>query len=129
MFGEEELDFVDIVTRADSYLELVTLAAEQNVPMICQKLQPDLNGQYALRSLRQDLSMEGHFLILNQLWRDILEEIRDIRSALVGVERLLVFEFLDVRDYARIFNVLIQLIPDIARLLVSRFHKLVHAFQ
>ena len=37
MFQQEQPDFVDIVTRPDTHLELVSLAAEHGIPTICQK--------------------------------------------------------------------------------------------
>src|SRR5712671_1606238 len=37
MLDGERLDFVDIVTRADSHLPLVRLAASRKIPAICQK--------------------------------------------------------------------------------------------
>jgi 3-isopropylmalate dehydrogenase len=37
MFDREQLDFVDIATRPDTHLGLVSLAAERRVPVICQK--------------------------------------------------------------------------------------------
>lgn len=37
MLDAERPDFVDIVTRPDSHLELVTQAADRGIPIICQK--------------------------------------------------------------------------------------------
>jgi predicted dehydrogenase len=42
MLDTEQLDFVDIVTRADTHLSLVRLAVERKIPVICQKpIAPD----------------------------------------------------------------------------------------
>ena len=42
MLEVEELDFVDIVTRSSAHLELISLAAEKKLPIICQKpMAPD----------------------------------------------------------------------------------------
>jgi D-apiose dehydrogenase len=42
MLEVEELDFVDIVTRSSAHLELISLAAEKKLPVICQKpMAPD----------------------------------------------------------------------------------------
>ena len=42
MLAREQLDFVDIVTRADQHPSLVHLAVDRNIPIICQKpLAPD----------------------------------------------------------------------------------------
>ncbi len=37
MIQQEDLDFLDIVTDVSGHVELVTLAAEHNLPVICQK--------------------------------------------------------------------------------------------
>jgi len=37
MLDREQLDFVDIVTRADTHLPIVRLAVERKIPVICQK--------------------------------------------------------------------------------------------
>ena len=42
MLDREQLDFVDIVTRAEQHLPLVKLAVERKIPVICQKpIAPD----------------------------------------------------------------------------------------
>jgi predicted dehydrogenase len=67
MFGQEELDFVDIVTRADSHLELVTLAAEQNLPMICQKpVATDWESAAQLVALTEDKAVP---FMVHENWR------------------------------------------------------------
>ncbi len=37
MLDEQQPDFVDIITRPDSHLRLVSIAAEREIPVICQK--------------------------------------------------------------------------------------------
>ncbi len=42
MLKAEDLDFVDIVTRSTTHLELISLAAERGLAIICQKpMAPD----------------------------------------------------------------------------------------
>ena len=42
MLKVEDLDFVDIVTRSTAHLELVSMAAEKSLAIICQKpMAPD----------------------------------------------------------------------------------------
>ena len=52
MLDEHQLDFVDVVTRPDTHLEIVSELASRNLAIICQKpLAPNLEEVHALRDV------------------------------------------------------------------------------
>lgn len=67
MFRNEGLDFVDIVTRPDSHLEMVELAAQNGVAAICQKpMAPDLAGAIAMTERAEKAAIP---LMIHENWR------------------------------------------------------------
>ncbi len=77
----ERIDFVDIVTSAESHAGLVSLAAEQGVAAICQKpLAPTLAA--AARMLA-DCERRGTLLLVHENWRwqAPLRAVRDVLAA------------------------------------------------
>lgn len=67
MFRNEELDFVDIVTRPDTHLDMVKLAAAHRVPAICQKpMAPSLAESAAIVEVAEQASVP---LMIHENWR------------------------------------------------------------
>jgi len=67
MLDSEELDFVDIVTRSPSHLELISLAAKRKLPVICQKpMAPDWE---TARRMVEIAAMRRIPLMLHDNWR------------------------------------------------------------
>jgi predicted dehydrogenase len=67
MFAAEHLDFVDVVTRADSHAELVRLAIEHQVSVICQKpLAPDWETAVEIVRLAEARAVR---LMVHENWR------------------------------------------------------------
>ena len=67
MLDREELDFVDIATRPDTHEELIRLAVERGIPVICQKpLAPDWEG--ALR-IERIVRQSGVPVMVHVNWR------------------------------------------------------------
>ncbi len=67
MFESADLDFVDIVTRPDSHLELVQLACAHRVPVLCQKpMAPDWASAVAMTLAAE---RAGVPLMIHENWR------------------------------------------------------------
>lgn len=67
MFAAERLDFVDIVTPAESHAELVRLAIENQTPVICQKpLAPDWRTAIEIVRLAEAQTAR---LMVHENWR------------------------------------------------------------
>jgi predicted dehydrogenase len=67
MLEAEKLDFVDIVTRADSHVELAGLAARKGIPVICQKpIAPDWPSAV---SLVETMEEAGVRFMVHENWR------------------------------------------------------------
>ena len=67
MLDSEQLDFVDIVTRADTHLPLVRLAVERKIPVICQKpIAPDWSTALAIVDAAES---DGVRLMVHENWR------------------------------------------------------------
>lgn len=67
MLEEERLDFVDIATRVESHLALVSLAAQKGIAVICQKpMAPDWST--ALRMV-ETMEEAGVPLMMHENWR------------------------------------------------------------
>ena len=67
MLDRERLDFVDIVTRAETHLPLVRLTVERGIPVICQKpMAPDWNT--ALEIVRV-AETAGVRVMIHENWR------------------------------------------------------------
>lgn len=67
MLEQAELDFVDIVTRPDTHLELTTLAARHGKAVLCQKpIAPDMNEARRIVTVCRDAHVP---LMINENWR------------------------------------------------------------
>jgi predicted dehydrogenase len=67
LFTEERLDFVDIVTQADSHLSLASLAAMHRVPVICQKpIAPDWQSAVELVKIMEQTATP---FMVHENWR------------------------------------------------------------
>ena len=67
MLSKEQLDFVDIVTRVESHVALVALAAQSGIAIICQKpIAPD--GSAALQ-LVETVERAGVPFMVHENWR------------------------------------------------------------
>ena len=67
MLNEETLDFVDIVTRPDSHLELVEKAAKCRLAILCQKpLAPTFEKAQKIVRIAQDHNIP---FMVNENWR------------------------------------------------------------
>jgi D-apiose dehydrogenase len=67
MLKEADLDFVDIVTRPDTHLELATLAAERGKAVLCQKpIAPDMDEARRIVAVCRDAGVP---LMINENWR------------------------------------------------------------
>jgi len=61
MLDAEDLDFVDIVTRSSAHLELISMAAERGLAIICQKpLAARLGGRLPHRRDFRESSHPAH---------------------------------------------------------------------
>jgi predicted dehydrogenase len=67
MLDRERLDFVDIVTRVDTHLQLVRLALEKRIPVICQK--PIAPGWDAAMQIVSAAESAGVPLMIHENWR------------------------------------------------------------
>ena len=67
LFANEQLDFVDIATHADSHLPLVQLAVERKIPTICQKpIAPDWDRAVKLVEAAESAGVR---LMIHENWR------------------------------------------------------------
>jgi predicted dehydrogenase len=67
MLDREQLDFVDIVTRAETHLPLVLLAAGKKVPIICQKpIAPDWDRAVEIVNAAESAGVP---LMVHENWR------------------------------------------------------------
>jgi len=67
MLHREELDFLDIATRAESHLPLVRLAVSAGIPTICQKpVAPDWDTAVEMVELAESASVR---LMIHENWR------------------------------------------------------------
>lgn len=67
MLDHERLDFVDIVTRAETHLPLMRVAAERNVAVICQKpMAPDWDSAVEIVRIAE---AAGVPLMIHENWR------------------------------------------------------------
>jgi predicted dehydrogenase len=67
MLAATELDFIDIATRPGSHLELVRLAVEQRLPVICQK--PLANTIEDARAIVRLAETSGIPVMVHENWR------------------------------------------------------------
>jgi D-apiose dehydrogenase len=67
MLAKEDLDFVDIATRSTTHLELICLAAERGLAIICQKpMAPDWD---TARSMVETAERYGVRVMIHDNWR------------------------------------------------------------
>jgi predicted dehydrogenase len=67
MLKVEELDFVDIATRSPTHLELLSMAAERSLAIICQKpMAPDLDTAHRMVALSEN---HGVRVMIHDNWR------------------------------------------------------------
>jgi D-apiose dehydrogenase len=67
MLDREELDFLDIATRAESHLSIVRLAIGRKIPVICQKpLAPDWDSAVRIVELAESANVR---LMIHENWR------------------------------------------------------------
>ncbi len=67
MLDREQLDFVDIATRAESHLPLVLLAVERRIPILCQKpIAPDWAGAVEIVGAAESAGVP---LMIHENWR------------------------------------------------------------
>jgi predicted dehydrogenase len=67
MLESEHLDFVDIVTRADTHLPLVRLAVQRKIPVICQKpIAPDWGTALEIVDAAESAGVR---LMVHENWR------------------------------------------------------------
>lgn len=64
MLDELSLDFVDIATRPESHLELVSAAAQRNLAILCQK--PLANSMAEARQIIQVCNQAGSLFMVNE---------------------------------------------------------------
>ncbi len=67
MLKVEELDFVDIATRSTTHLELVSMAAERGLAMICQK--PMASDWETARRMVEIAESHGVRVMIHDNWR------------------------------------------------------------
>lgn len=80
MLDRETLDFVDIVTQASTHLELVSLAAQRGVNVICQKpLAPSLAEARAVAESARGVTLMVHE---NFRWQRPMLELKRAAAAL-----------------------------------------------
>lgn len=79
LLEREQLDFVDIVSSADSHAALVCLAASQGLPAICQK--PMANSYDDCLRMTRACEQRGTALLIHENWR-WQSPIRKLKSML-----------------------------------------------
>ena len=67
LLANESVDFIDIVTDADTHEQFVTLAAERKLPAICQK--PMASSLAAARRMVERTNAAGVPLLIHENWR------------------------------------------------------------
>lgn len=85
MLRRERLDFADIVTREDTHSELVHLAAERRLPVICQK--PMASSLAEAERMARACRESGTLFLIHENWRwqtPLRQVRRELHSGRIG---------------------------------------------